>query len=91
MYFHVNLNFSKFNQMCICWWANNILLFAVLLWTCSTEQHMAPLFVYSVSGTNTSRNGEVCSVKLHVRVFVFQCLECCLSKLKGGGGHLQTR
>ena len=24
MYFHVNLNFPKFNKKCICWWVNNI-------------------------------------------------------------------
>ena len=24
MYFHVNLNFSKFNKVCICWRVNNI-------------------------------------------------------------------
>jgi hypothetical protein len=26
VYFHVNLNFSKFNKKCICWWENNFKL-----------------------------------------------------------------
>ena len=27
MYFHVNLNFSKFNKKWICWWVNSICIF----------------------------------------------------------------
>ena len=38
VYFHVNLNFSKFNKKCICWWVYNIYNFQfyyliLILWS----------------------------------------------------------
>ena len=65
MYFHANLNFSKFNKKCICWWMNNIKLLALF----ATMQKLLKTFDWKTYISRSEYNIKMYRKYMHCKVW----------------------
>ena len=74
MYFNINLNFSKFNKRCICWWVKNIFAyhFTLVHYDCfaHTQIHFQFSYLENCSKTDVTFQNTIKILKICLRADV---------------------